>query len=75
MNMVQLARLKLQHVLTALSRQCAVKLVRRWVSKTYNMLISNSHMQWVILPPGTDTAPCADCIGGSVCRWVGETVS
>jgi len=29
MNMVQLARLKLQHVLTALSRQCAVKLVRR----------------------------------------------
>jgi len=23
--------------------------VRRWVSETYNMLISNSHMQWVLL--------------------------
>jgi len=22
-----------------------------------------------------DTATCADCIGATVCRWVGETVS
>jgi len=29
MIMVQLARLKLQHVLTALARQCTVELVRR----------------------------------------------
>jgi len=44
-----LARLTLQHVLTALARQCAVESVRRWVSESYNMLISNSHMQWVLL--------------------------
>jgi len=49
MIMVQLARLELQHVLTALARQCTVESVRRWVSETYNMLISNSHMQWVLL--------------------------
>jgi len=49
MIMVQLARLKLQHVLTALARQCAVESVRRGVSETYNKLISNSHMQWVLL--------------------------
>jgi len=37
MIMVQLARLKLQHVLTA------------GVLVRHNMLISNSHMQWVLL--------------------------
>jgi len=49
MIMVQLAQLKLQHVLIALARQCAVESMRRSVSETYNMLISNSHMQWVLL--------------------------
>jgi len=38
MIMVQLAQLKLQHVLTALARQCAVESVRQWVS-----------LQWVLL--------------------------
>jgi len=49
MIMVQLAQLKLQHVMTALARHCAVESMRRWVSETYNMLISNSHMLWVLL--------------------------
>jgi len=39
----------LQNVLIALAGQCAVESVRRWVSQSYNMLISNSHMQWVLL--------------------------
>jgi len=33
--------LTLHHVQTALAGQCAVELVRRWVSATYNMLISS----------------------------------
>jgi len=33
----------------ALAGQCAVESVRRWVSEAYNMVISNSLMQWVLL--------------------------
>jgi len=44
-----LARLTLQNVLTALVGQCTVETVRRWVSEIYNMLISNFHLQWVLL--------------------------
>jgi len=33
MIMVQLAQLKLQQVVTALARQCAVESVRRWVGE------------------------------------------
>jgi len=36
--------LTLQHMLTALAGQCAVESVRRWVSETYNRLISTSHL-------------------------------
>jgi len=55
MIMVQLAQLKLQHVLISLARQCAVESVRQWV------ICSGCYYT-----PGTDTATCADCIGGSV---------
>jgi len=76
MIMVQLARLKLQHVLTALARQCTVESVRRWVSETYNMLISNSHMQWVLLSAWY--WHCNICwlywrVSAPLSRWVSET--
>jgi len=58
--------LTLKHVPTALARQSAVESVRRW-----SAILICSGCYWA---PGTDTATCADCIGGSVCRWVGETV-